>query len=394
MMIDKTFRRFAAILLILVLLLAGTSIAESEVPTIKTDLDVISKYGNIALKVTAKSLMDQGYAYGDMLTVTIIGQELEMPLCSDYSDVDNGALVCRAVNDGSNDENKVILAINMGDLATTLGIVEKVATDDELGFTWNLKVDQPVEITIAMKEKGGYSDELMLHQLVRTNNREDYANLTDEEYANFRNVKTTGMGAYALFRSSSPIDPELNRNKEADEALNNAGVRTVMNLSDSEKKMKSYDGYPNSYYSQREIIPLNLAMDFFSEEFSAGLAKGMEFFASHEGPYLVHCMEGKDRAGITSAILECLMGATAEEVAADYMVTYYNYYGVEPGTHKYVAIRKGNIDKNLARLFGVDDIYQSGLDLAASAEKYLRSIGLDDDTIIRLKENLGKSYAE
>lgn len=388
----KTIRSFMAVLLAVALLLAGTVFAESDVPTVETDLDVISKYGNIVLKVTAKSLLDQGYEYGDILTVTIIGQDLEMPLCSDYSDVDNGALICRAVNDGSNDENKVILAINMGDLATTLGIAEKVKTDDELGFTWKPNYDLPIPVTIAMKEKGGYSNDLLLHQLVRTNNREDYANLTDEEYANFRNVKTTGMGAYALFRTSSPIDPELNRNREADEALNNAGVRTVMNLSDNEDKMKSYDGYANSYYSQREIIPLNLALDFFSDEFSAGLAKGMEFFASHEGPYLVHCTEGKDRAGITSAVLECLMGATAEEVAADYMVTYYNYYGIEPGTDKYEAIRKGNIDKNLARLFGVDDIYSA--DLQSGAEKYLRSIGLEDDTIAQLKENLGKSYAE
>lgn len=388
----KTIRSFMAVLLAVALLLAGTVFAESDVPTVETDLDVISKYGNIVLKVTAKSLLDQGYEYGDILTVTIIGQDLEMPLCSDYSDVDNGALICRAVNDGSNDENKVILAINMGDLASTLGIAEKVKTDDELGFTWKPNYDLPIPVTIAMKEKGGYSNDLLLHQLVRTNNREDYANLTDEEYANFRNVKTTGMGAYALFRTSSPIDPELNRNREADEALNNAGVRTVMNLSDNEDKMKSYDGYANSYYSQREIIPLNLALDFFSDEFSAGLAKGMEFFASHEGPYLVHCTEGKDRAGITSAVLECLMGATAEEVAADYMVTYYNYYGIEPGTDKYEAIRKGNIDKNLARLFGVDDIYSA--DLQSGAEKYLRSIGLEDDTIAQLKENLGKSYAE
>ena len=390
----KTIRSFAAVLLAVALLLAGTAIAESAVPTIETNLDVIQKYGNIVVKVTAKSMMDQGYAYGDMLTVTIAGHELEMPLCTNYSDVDDGSLVCRAVTDGSDDDNKVTLAINMGDLATTLGIAEKVATNDELGFTWKPNIEMPIAITIAMKEKGGYADGLMIHQLIRTNNREDYANLTDEEYANFRNVKTTGMGAYAFFRTSSPIDPELNRNKEADEALNKAGVRTIMNLSDNETKMKSYDGYPNSYYSQRDIIPLNLAMDFFSDEFSAGLAKGLEFFASHEGPYLVHCMEGKDRAGITSAILECLMGATAEEVAADYMVTYYNYYGIEPGTDKYNAIRKGNIDKNLARLFGVDDIYQSGLDLAASAETYLRSIGLDDDTIAKLKENLGKSYAE
>ena len=34
--------------------------------------------------------------------------------------------------------------------------------------------------------------------------------------------------------------------------------------------------------------------------------------ASHEGPYLIHCTEGKDRTGFVSALLECLIGAGAE----------------------------------------------------------------------------------
>ena len=34
---------------------------------------------------------------------------------------------------------------------------------------------------------------------------------------------------------------------------------------------------------------------------------------------------------------------TYDEVVADYMVTYYNYYGVEPGTDKYDAIANSNI---------------------------------------------------
>ena len=392
MKMNLSFRRITAFLMILALALPAAAAAESAVPTVETDVSEIQKYGNLVLAVTAKSLQDQGYEAGDMLTVGLVGQELDMPLGTNYSDVDNGQMICRMVDDGGTDDNRVILAINMGDLASTLGIAEKTTIDEDPGYRWDYKVDQPVAVTVSLKEKGGYADELMVHQLVRTNNREDYANLTDEEYANFRNVTTTGMGSWALFRSSSPVDPELNRNKEADEALNNAGVRTVMNLADSESQMKSYEGYSESYYSQRDVIPLNLAIDFFSDEFSEGLAKGMAFFASHEGPYLVHCKEGKDRAGITSAVLECLMGATAEEVAADYMVTYYNYYGIEPGTDKYEAIRKGNIDKNLARLFGVDDIYSA--DLQSGAEEYLRSIGLEDDTIAQLKENLGKSWAE
>ncbi len=86
------------------------------------------------------------------------------------------------------------------------------------------------------------------------------------------------------------------------------------------------------------------------------------------------------------------MGATADEVIADYMVTYYNYYGVEPGSGQYEAIARGNILKNLAASFGVEDIRQA--DLTACAEEYLRAIGLTDDAIAVLKANLGRSYVE
>ena len=81
-----------------------------------------------------------------------------------------------------------------------------------------------------MGEKGGYYDEWLIHQLVRTNNREDYKHLSDAEFANFRNVATTGMGKNALYRSSSPINDEIGRNTYADKAAEAAGVKTFMNL--------------------------------------------------------------------------------------------------------------------------------------------------------------------
>ncbi len=130
-------------------------------------------------------------------------------------------------------------------------------------------------------------------------------------------------------------------------------------------------------------------MDFTADDFKAGLAKGLAFFAAHEGPYLVHCTEGKDRAGFVSALLECLMGATGQEVAADYMVTYYNYYGVEPGSEQYEAILHSNIEKSLGKAFGIDSIYEA--DLAACTEAYLGSLGLSPETVAALKANLGKS---
>ena len=53
----------------------------------------------------------------------------------------------------------------------------------------------PIVATVTLKEAGGYADELSVRQLNRTNNREDYPELTDEQFANFRNIATTGMGA-------------------------------------------------------------------------------------------------------------------------------------------------------------------------------------------------------
>ena len=383
-------RRVIAFLLAMALLAAGAAFAESETPTIETEVAEIEKYGNLLLAVSTDGLLSQGYEYGDVVTVTVEGQSMDMPLGSQYSDVDINSLICRASNNPSQDWNKVTVAINMGNLAASMGIAEKTEIDGEPGYRWDYKVDTPVTVTLSMKEKGGYANEYMIHELVRSNERSDYPDLTDEQYANFRNVATTGMGSWALFRSSSPVNPKLNRNREADEALNNAGVRTVMNLVDTEAAMKAFDGYSLSYYSQRDIIALSLDMDFASDGFEAGLKQGFEFFAAHEGPYLVHCYEGKDRAGFVSAMLECLMGASAEEVVADYMVTFYNYYGVKPGTEQYDLIRQGNIEKILARAFGIESIYQA--DLAQCAEQYMLSIGLSEDTIAALKANLGRAY--
>ena len=121
-----------------------------------------------------------------------------------------------------------------------------------------------VSVSVSMVKKQGYADELRMHRigLGRTNNREDYAQLDDETYANFRAVNTSGMGTDTLFRSSSPIDPALNRNEEADEALLNALVRTVVNMADTREEMETHADYGLTNYAQCDIIPLGMGMDF------------------------------------------------------------------------------------------------------------------------------------
>ena len=49
-----------------------------------------------------------------------------------------------------------------------------------------------------------------------------------------------------------------------------------------------------------------MPVDYTSDSFAETLAGGLARLSALEGPYLVHCTEGKDRAGFASALLECL----------------------------------------------------------------------------------------
>ncbi|MBR2382740.1 MAG: tyrosine-protein phosphatase, partial [Anaerotignum sp.] len=93
--------------------------------------------------------------------------------------------------------------------------------------------------------------------------------------------------------------------------------------------------------------------------------------------------------GFVSALLECLMGASAEEVVDDYMTTYYNYYGVETESIQYIIIAESNIEKSLASAFDIEDIRGDGVDLAAEAECYMtEKLGLTAEEIASIKANL------
>ena len=357
----KIFSFFLMLCLLVSVLVSVTAEGTSATVT------EIQKYGNLVLSMKGSKLLSQGYAYGDIVTVTLNGQELEMPVGSNYSDVDQGSMICRVVIKPDTNEDTIILAINMGDLATTTAIAEKEKIEADPGYVWHYSVEEPVT-------------------LVRSENREDYPDLTDEAYANFRAVTTTGIGAGKLYRSSSPVNPEINRNHQADAAAEKAGVKTFVNLADAEETMKGYEGFADSYYSKQNYICLNLGVDFSSEEFRHGLAEGLRFIAKGEAPFLVHCTEGKDRAGFVSAVIEALMGASADEITADYMVTFFNYYGVQPGTEQYDIIASSNIQKSLAAAFGMESL--SSGNLQESCVSYLESIGLTADEIAGVQAKL------
>ena len=391
-------KKVTSLLLALVLALslalpaAAAEAAESAVFT--GGVTEIQKYGNIILDIPSADLTEAGYEYGDMVTVTVNGTDHRMPLCTNYSDVDVGSLVLRDT------EGVLIAAINMGDFATTNSLATKVTKEDG-AYEWQFEEGKglaDITVSIAMAEKGGYHDQYLIHQLQRTNERSDYG--SDQIFANFRNIAAGELGENALFRSSSPVNNELGRAAYADSFAKAGGIQAVMNLADANEDIEGYfeeedfaSPYYQSLYQDGKVKALNLGVDFTAESFQTGLAEGLRFFAANEGPYLVHCTEGKDRAGFVSALLACFMGGSYDQVVADYMTTYANYYHLEEGSEQYEAVKSSNIVSILELITASEkgaDLTK--VDLAQAAAGYLSAIGLTDEEAAALRENLSKDY--
>ena len=390
--------RTLAFAMILIVLLTGCAtrtqaVQETVITEVTSSVKEIQKYGNLVLTIEKKDLDAMGAEYGDVFTVSFQDTEVYAPYCTNYSDVDLGSIVLR------NDGETLILAINMGDFATTYSIAEKVSNPDKT-YKWIFeegKTMEDISLLLTLTGKGEYRDEWLIHQLSRTDNREDYS--SDAAFANFREIKGGKIGEGALFRSSSPINNEIGRAKYADVLVKENGIRTVMNLADSEESILSYmekEDFASPYYASLfengDVIALNMGVSFKTREFQASLSEGLTFLASKEGPYLVHCTEGKDRAGFTSALLSALMGLTYQEIVEDYMTTYENYYHIEKGSEQYEAVKKSNIDSMLSFIASVESDKLSQVDLSLKAEEFLLAIGMEEETVRKLKENLAKNY--
>ena len=334
---------------------------------------------DLYLDYPANSFLTE-FEIGDIVNVAIVGYDtLEMPVVESAYDVPIAGFSLLA----RGGYEHLILTIHYGELADILKITD---------------VKTPIEVNITLKEKGAYLQgiEIMRNVQYMTAYAESYPNLSIEEFANFREVRTTGIGKNKLYRSSSPIDLSLGRNLYADSLAQEAGVATFINLTDTEDYAKSYKGFESSYYSTQDAIFLSMPVEFFSTPFEEGLVKGFRYMATHEAPYLVHCTYGMDRTGFTIAVLEALMGAIPEEIQADYAKTFSNYYTVRDG--KQVALNEQQVNfykdvvlRNLQAVYhaeGINILDTDNADWATATELYLEKIGMTAEEISALKEKL------
>lgn len=354
--------------------------AESTPESYTVAIRDIRKHGNVILDTDFDTMNAHGMEIGDIITATVGEKSFCLPIGAAHADVDSGSMLCRF----DTEDNEVSLAINMGSFASEAGIGEKVSIEEEPGYRWDVAIG---EVTLSLKEKQGYRAEYDARNLTRTNERADYPALTDEEFSNFRAVAAAGIREDWLYRSSTPIEPALGRNEYAMAAMEKAGIRAVINLDDSADEMQSYPAYPGSWYSRCAVVNPEMTYDFGTGEFAGKVKQSVLFLLENDGPFLIHCKEGKDRTGILCAILECFAGASAEEVTGDYMLTYANFYGILPGDGAYDVILSNNLVKTLCGLYGIDSL--DGTDLQKEAADYLLSTGLDETQLHQLAAKLG-----
>ncbi len=303
-------------------------VAEEITTDIMADGPDMLAYGQLNATIHANKLLES-FDYGDIVTVVIARKDTFVaPVVSAWNDVSSGEYLVMAVTDTP----YITMGKNYGQTGVDLNIAEPSNGKAETLFILQKNVQLEKQVEIFLKQKAGYVENLKMREKQNQGKkREHYPDLNDAEYANFRAVSTPGMGKEVLYRSSSPIDPSLGRSTYADSLAQEAGVAVFINLTDNEKGLSTYENYSKSYYSKQKIAALGLPAAFTSSLFKEGLVKGFRFMIENEGPYLVHCREGKDRAGYVIAILEALMGASIDDIKKDYSKTYTNYYNVVDG---------------------------------------------------------------
>ncbi len=354
----------SALLFILVgLLTLATSCSDDDEgnkePTITGKITSYNEFGAAMLDFTEADMTEAGFTLGDVISITVDDIVLIMPYYDGYY-TRNGEYLCVAY-----------------------------PTYPSICFTAN-NIGLPEELTgleghtvvIKMVEKGGRLDVQTALSMSYTLDRKDYPDFTDEQFANARASKGGRLASGVLHRSSSPFCDDINRAYYVSEYMESEKVKTVLNLADTEEKMKSYDmpPYSRQLWEEGNVILCPLKADPTADDFNKRLIAALKELPSRPAPYIVHCMEGKDRTGYVCALLEGLCGATYEEIVDDYLITYNNFFHLNPGNSPELCNTLVSLRLNTCLMYyaGVSDEAQlPNVDYAKAFSAYLLSHGMN-----------------
>lgn len=327
-----------------------------------------TEFGGIYLTMTIEDFNSLGFEYGDSVDISFSnGYSLEdIPYYNGYY-VDAGQPLLVAYPG----YDYIKAAVNYG---------------EDLWLTADLDGQTTADVTL--REKAKYLDIQQARDIHYSDDRSKYP--SDIVFANFRCVTAGSIMEGRLYRSASPCDNQHSRAPYVDRLIKEAGVGFILNLSDTQEKIDRYitdTSFDSPYFltllEDGSVYPISLSMNYLSDEFCRKIADGFTEMARHDGPYLIHCTEGKDRTGFVCMLLEALTGAGYQEMADDYMLTYDNYYKITMSSEpeKYQTILSKNLDAMLLFLSGTPDTDIRNSDMSEFARNYLLAGGMEPEDI-------------
>ena len=331
-------------------------------PMLKGKISSYNEFGAVMLDFTETDMAKAGFQLGDVISITIGDKEIIMPYYDGFY-TRNGEYLCVAY-------------------PTYPSIC---FTANNIGVPKELTELEGHDVVVRMKEKGGRLDVQQAMSMKYTNDRDNYS-ISDAAFANARAVSAGKITSGILHRSSSPFCNDIERAYYVSEYLQQEKVRTVLNLADTKEKMSTYDMPPYSHqlYNEGNVILCPLKADPTADDYNNRLIEALKQLPSRPAPYVVHCMEGKDRTGYVCALLEGLCGATYDEIVADYLVTYANYYLITPVENRDLCNTLVSLRLNTCLMYyaGVDNEAQlPGVDYAKAFSHYLLSHGMSQQQI-------------
>lgn len=352
------------ILLIITMFLLLVGCGTNTNVVCKTTVHEDTQFDSVFADVSIEEFMSNGFEFGDSVNVSFSnGLELkDIPYYSGYYTRKGEPLIC-----GYPGYEFIAITKSSSGLWTDSGLKE----GDGVEITLNQKAKY-IDVQESLSQK--YSLELS-----------DYK--SEEAFANFRAMTTSKLKDNYLFRGASPCDDTNKRVETVNKLLEKNVINYVITLSNSEEEFINYgldeNLYINKLYKDNKIVFLDMTADYGSDAYRKAVVEGFERILTNDGPFYIHCLEGKDRTGFVCLLLEALVDSDIEEMKADYMQTYDNYYGVNKTSDpkKYDAIEN---------LYFEGFVEFLGEPLKDSAFNYLKDSGMSENDINSLIQKISK----
>ena len=336
-----------------------------------------TRYGGIYAHITIADFNKLGFAFGDSVDVVFDnGEKLEdLPYYDGYYTKVGEPLLC-----GYPGYPYVDISVNNGaDLYEELGLSETST------------------VTITLRERGKYLAVEEALGAVHSDNRGDFHD--DGVFGNFRPLAVGRLKEGLIFRGASPCYNVFNRAETVSALSELKEIRTFIDLADSEEEAAAYFAaespaipYWKTAYSEGRVFLFAMGANYRSPEYHEKVAGTMRAILENDGPFLIHCNEGKDRTGFVCFLVGAFAGASVDELERDYMETYENFYNItKKGTPgRYDAIVEVKFDDFLVALAGTSDREAISDELLKGAVQYLKEGGMTDAEIETLREKILK----